>query len=368
MIYIGTDEGIYRWFSRGGWPTFHGLQERGIVAMAAGGAGVLGAIDDKGRLVETTDGGLNWREIPPPEGSGRATALAISGGAGGWLLATARPFGLYRRPVGLAVEPVGAGRGPLAFARRYMPMLNFLGEGGTATIEARPGARARTVGDPLGWERLGDPEFSGVAGGAPVEVRALIEVGPAGLFASESGAGLWRSGDLGKTWDRAGGLPDQVYLVKAADPTGTRLLAGTSDGVWASDDGGSNWSQAGSGFGDSGQVRALSIRPGDPKTILAGASPRRLDEAGAIERRGGTSRYALFESKDGGGTWKHVVRGFPELLEYDQIVEIRHDPADPDCAVAALATGELWYTHANGLWWEPLARQMGAARALAEAP
>ena len=70
------------------------------------------------------------------------------------------------------------------------------------------------------------------------------------------------------------------------------------------------------------------------------------------------------QSKDAGKTWLHVPRGFPELLEYDQIADIRYDPADTDCAVVALASGEMWATRTNGLWWEPLARQNCLARSI----
>ena len=75
-------------------------------------------------------------------------------------------------------------------------------------------------------------------------------------------------------------------------------------------------------------------------------------------------RFALYESKDAGKSWKHVTRGFPEALESDSIADIRYMPDDAQCAAVALASGEMWSTATDGLWWEPLARQIRGARAL----
>ncbi len=201
--------------------------------------------------------------------------------------------------------------------------------------------------------------------GVVPEIRVLLPgSGTTPWFAAVIGAGLWKSGDDGQSWERCNGLPDEVFAVRTATkPEGT-VAVGTNNGVWISGDNGQSWAEMSTGLENAKQVRALEIKPGDAKVMLAGAAPMGAEQGGPVAGRGGSTRFALYESKDGGKSWKHVPRGFPELLEYDQIADIRYDPADTDCAVVALASGELWHTKTDGLWWEPLARQIKTARVL----
>ncbi len=361
MFYIGTDEGIYRWFPGANWPIFHALQDRGIVGLSSTGGGVMAVLDDGGRVLDTVNNGMDWREVPLPDGAGRPTAMAVAGAPAEILLATSRPLGLYRRPVGLPEEPPRTTPGPLAFARRWAPgLLRARREGGgsTATLEP-PSADLR------GWTPVGTPAVEAAGAAVAPQIRALVP-GPRGavLFAAVSGAGLWRSEDVGASWTRCEGLPAEVFSVRApARPEGL-VVAGTDDGVWISHDSGLTWADSSGGLEATRRVRAVEVKPDDPKVLLAGAAPSGATEGGPAAFRGGLTRFALFESKDAGKTWKHVPRGFPELLEYDQIADLRYDPADTDCAVVALASGELWNTRTNGLWWEPLARQIKTARVL----
>src|SRR3954452_6648930 len=99
MIYIGTDEGIYRWYPGTPWPIFHGLQDRGIVSLDAPGTGILVVVDDVGRVLESENNGMDWRELPLPEGIGRPLAVTVLGTPAEIVLTT-RPLGLYRRPFG----------------------------------------------------------------------------------------------------------------------------------------------------------------------------------------------------------------------------------------------------------------------------
>ncbi len=307
MIYLGTENGLYRWYEGAPWPVFHGLQGRSVLAIDAIGAGVMAAADATGRVWESTSNGLDWRESPLPTGSGRPTGLALAG-APAWLWVATRPVGLFRKPMGA---------GPWT------------------------GVDAPTVAaDPV----------------APA-VRTLAAA-PGALLAAVEGAGLWRVADACPKWARCAGLPDgaEVYAIRPGASAKAPTLAATGAGVWASDDGGANWVDR-SGNLAARHVRAVAARPDDPDYWLAGA-------ATAAEPARPGLQFGLYESRDAGKTWAQVKRGFPDDLEFDQIADIRFDPVATDCAIVALASGECWRTKNGGDWWEPIARQIRAVRAM----
>jgi photosystem II stability/assembly factor-like uncharacterized protein len=365
MLYIGTDDGIYRWRHGTPWPVFHSLQGRGIVDLVSPGGGTLVAVDNAGRAWETLDNGQSWQELSLPSGAERPTASAIVGAPGALVMAT-RPLGLALRAIG-PNAPVRRRPNPLAVAESRAAALLSRGartlaaraRGGTAVAEPAPPPPAPAP-DLDGWTALGVPAVEpGPA--APPAIRALVP-GQGVWFAAVVGAGLWRSTDGGRTWAACPGLPAEVYAIRMAPkPEGLVALA-TSDGCWISTDHGQTWEDRSGGLEKARHLRALEIKPGNPNYLLAGATPVAPGE-GPVAPRGGL-QFALYESKDGGKTWVHVRRGFPEVLEFDTITDIRFDPSDTDYAVVALASGELWSTRSDGLWWEPLARQIHAARVL----
>jgi photosystem II stability/assembly factor-like uncharacterized protein len=359
MIYIGTDNGIYRWFPGASWPIFHGLQERAVLDLVSPGGGVMVAVDGQGRIWETIDNGQEWREVSPPEDSDRPTALALVDTPASLVLAS-RPLALHRR--GIGPDPAEVKPNALDLADRQVSAMIELAarlarrrrqgtEGGLAVAEPPVGRI-----DTMGWVTLGQP--AAAPEGVEPRIRR-IEAGPNAWFAAVVGAGLWRSTDAGSTWQECPGLPTEVYAIRISQ--GLVALA-TSDGCWMSSNDGETWEDHSGGLDACRHVRAIEIRPGNPNVLLAGAAPDAPGQ-GPAAPRGGLG-FALFESKDGGKTWTRVTRGFPEALEFDTIADIRYEPTNPEYAVIALSSGELWNTRSDGLWWEPLARQINSARVL----
>lgn len=313
MIYIGTDDGIYRWTAAAPWPVFHALQSRRVVALAVPGAGLMAAGDDAGGVWESTNNGLDWRPAPFPAWNKPVGPLAAGGGSPPTFLVATEGSGLYRRAFGAD-----------------------------------------------GWNPVSSPTAT-TTGPAP-KVRSLATGGPS-WFAAVAGEGLWRSHDEGASWARCEGLPAEVFAVRAARKPAGVVLAGTSDGAWISRDGGHAWERLGTGLEGVPHVAAIETSPEDPKYLVAGVAPAEPG-AGASAPRDGLE-FALYESRDAGKTWTRVRRGLPEDLMNDTIVDIRFDPADPDYGMVALGSGELWRTRNGGDWWEPLARQIRGARVLA---
>lgn len=354
MLLIGTDDGIYRWAEGNSWPVFHGLQGRVVVGLASPGAGFLAALDGEGRVWESGTNGQSWREVPLPEGLGRPTALAVGGTPASILLAGAGP-GLYRRMLGSTLRTSS----PLDYARRVAPQIaeramtivRKRGGGGTAT--AAPPKRTAPA-DLRGWTRLGSPKLGSSA--LKPEVGAVTAV-QGTWFAAIGGEGLWKSADEGMTWARCDGLPAEVHAVRAVPGRAGLLLAATSDGVWASGDGGGSWESRSKGL-EAAHVRAIEACPDQPDYLLAGAAP-------AAPSGPGQGRvYGLYESKDGGKSWARVLRSFPENPRGDAITDIRFNPTAPDQAAVAFETGEMWGTLNGGDYWQPLARDIRAARVL----
>ena len=345
MIYIGTDNGIYRWLSGVSWPVFHSLQDHRVVGLAAGSAGTMVALDGEGRVWETTSSGLSWRELARPSETARPTAIGLfAAKRPTMLLACAGPLELHARRVGVVLpeevpEPLST-----RALKRILPRRKTAEA--TATLE-RP---KRAVAG--GWKSLAVPDASLAGRLNGMHVLAVSD-DQSPWFVSITGDGLWRSEDAGANWSRCAGLASNVLAVRAA---GDLVLAGTDEGVWISTDAGKTWAEQSTGLGDARHVTAVEIRPGNTKQVLAGA--------GVASDGASIVRNALYESKDGGASWKQVSRGFPTDLESDTIIDIRHDPSAPELAIAALASGELWKTYTDGFWWEPLARQIQNARSL----
>lgn len=344
MIFIGTDQGIYRWFSGAQWPVFHSLQDQTILALAADGRGGMVALDSEGRVLETNTNGMEWRELSRPSGSGRPTTLSLfTGKTSACLLATASPLALYHRWLGTSVPDESRANRPLQSVAR---LWRSSASGAVATVKKAPKSKSSA------WNSVAVPS---VALAGTLNGIRILRTPAAGApwLAAVTGDGLWRSGDLGASWTRCNVVPTEILAVKQE---GATVACATGQGVWLSQDAGETFSAASAGLENAPQVTAIEIKPGNPKVLLAGA--------GQPQPNGGTIRNALYESKDGGQTWKQVTRGFPVDLEADPIVDIRFDPASPECALAVLASGELWKTFTDGFWWEPLARQIQGARTL----
>jgi hypothetical protein len=356
MLYIGTDQGIYRWFAGAGWPIFHSLQGHSIVGLASPGGGVLVALDTTAKVWESQNNGIEWRTIPLPESAGRPTSLAFVNDSE-FVVSTGRPLGLFQRSIGLACETDA----PKTFdrARKFEDGLIGRANGLVSRFRGGSSGAVATLKRPTtathGWTALSLPATAS-------NVR-FTNSSHGTTYVAIPGSGLWASGELGKTWNKLPGLPDEVYTIRFAAAT---MAVGTNDGVKISGDGGQTWADASGGLEKVRQVRSLDIKPGDPKVMLAGCAPFGAGEGPVADRAG--LQFALYETKDGGKTWKHVTRGFPEVLESDSIADIRYLPEDPTCAAIALASGEMWNTSSDGLWWEPLARQIRGARILCVTP
>jgi photosystem II stability/assembly factor-like uncharacterized protein len=184
------------------------------------------------------------------------------------------------------------------------------------------------------WEALGPP-------GGDVRAMAADPVRRGRLFLGTADGHIFGSEDSGRHWQllgRASSQLDAVITAIVVDPRDGNVLFAASwtrdavpgGGVFRSRDGGRTWMPAGL----AGQaVRALTLAPSDPDTLVAGT----LD--------------GVYRSRDASKTWERIS---PERdQELRNLDSLAIDPHDPQIIYAG--TFHLpWKTADGGRTWRPI--------------
>ena len=275
------------------------------MGLVSPGSGVLAALDGVGRVWESLNNGLEW---PVDPAAGRLGASDLAGSAeqrGTCASPRRRPLALHRRLIGQPTEldPPSA----MARAKRLEEMV--IGRARRLADRVRGGTPgAATLEQPsgklYGWTPMTLPQAA--SAGSPTAIRCLAAHAGV-LYAAVGGEGCGSA----PTWV----TPGRGFRLRARSLrslTDATMAVGTGDGVDQRRQGsdldrfqrGSRKRSPGASPGD---------QAGDPKVMLAGAAPAGAGDGPVADRRG--LRFALYESKDAGKTWKHVTRGFPEVLD-----------------------------------------------------
>jgi photosystem II stability/assembly factor-like uncharacterized protein len=197
-------------------------------------------------------------------------------------------------------------------------------------------------------------------------LASLIEIDPASpkiLYAGTGGAGVFRSTDGGRTWDRrSNGLPANTAIgtleLAPSDPRRLYVLGDT--GSFTSADAGATWSRL-PGLGES--PRSFLVDPSRALTLYASifsglmkstdggrswsALPFRFQGPIAIAPSASNVLYgetygALYRSADYGMSWTQVTN-----FSYSSIGLIEVDPRDPNTVYWA-AGGDLYKSTQGG--------------------
>lgn len=209
---------------------------------------------------------------------------------------------------------------------------------------------------------------------------------PRVLYAGTRGAGVFRSTDGGRSWerrngDREGVLLDLDILAVAVDPRDPgRVYAGTwRRGLFRSIDGGASWNAPTQGPGAGASVQAIVVDPSRPanayasrngdllKTVDRGATWTRLAGAPygtislALDPQAPRTIYAgnlegVFRSTNGGATWTRL-QGTGTGTVYALAVDPRN-PATVYAAMLVYATSryELFKSVDRGQTWRRSSR------------
>jgi DNA-binding beta-propeller fold protein YncE len=208
------------------------------------------------------------------------------------------------------------------------------------------------VVDKAAWERVGNDLVG-------VEVQD-IAISPdfatdRTVFVASSQAGVFRSSDLGRTWEEVG-FPyrgSSIDTLRIAISPGFRddhtLFVATDGGVYRSTDGGKTWQTANSGFPSSGlNVLSIAVSPNfvSDRTLLVGAD---------------YPSQGLRKSSDGGGNWKLAMEA-PKKSEggFANVSAVAFSPAfaSDKTAFAWFEEVGLYKSTDGGKTWTPTTKEL----------
>ncbi len=180
------------------------------------------------------------------------------------------------------------------------------------------------------------------------------------------GEGLWESHDGGKSWTRAQGIGDFAVYSIVFNPNDPKIVyaSALSGGVFKSVDGGSRFTPLGTD--KLKYTYRLAMSPSDPN-ILVASSNTFFGQLSSEEQISG--KYGgIFQSKDGGTTWKELTAGirkyeggeregdflpwlynFGHLPNYENILI---DPKNPDHLVVGHHGENVVETTDGGATWK----------------
>ncbi|MBV9216087.1 MAG: glycosyl hydrolase [Acidobacteria bacterium] len=157
---------------------------------------------------------------------------------------------------------------------------------------------------------------------------------PGVYYYGATGGGVWKSTDNGVNWinisdgwfktttigaiDAADSDPNIVYVGTGEETVRGNVQSG--DGVYKSTDGGKTWKNI--GLGDTQQISRVRVNPKDPNIVFVAALGHLW---------GSNSERGIFRTKDGGKTWEKVLFRNNETGASDLIM----DPSNPNTLYAA---------------------------------
>jgi photosystem II stability/assembly factor-like uncharacterized protein len=246
----------------------------GVVAVVVDpGSGTLYAGFDLGGLFRSTDGGRSWAWSGKGLGNRRIKAVAVSA-----------PGELYA----------------VAETQSRFEFLGSVDHGGS-------------------WSLLGSlPRIRSLI----LQQGALVPGGEPGTLYFLASRELWKSEDRGRHWSRILQSKSWFNAVAAGPPGSREVYAGTAEPgarVLRSVDGGATWTEL-QGL-PSGSVTGLALAPG-----TAGQTAKVY---------AGIGRSGLFESTDGGATWRQPDPAYGAL----ELCAVTMDAADPAAVYAAYRVG-----------------------------
>jgi len=180
------------------------------------------------------------------------------------------------------------------------------------------------------WMFLGPTNVSGRA----TDLAVADHAGRRRIYAGYATGGVWKSDDLGATWQPTfENMPSTSIGDLAVAPSNPDVVwVGTGEanifrasmpgvGIYKSTDAGATWQHM--GLTDTQTIARIIVHPTDPNIVYVAASGHEWTDN---EMRG------VFKTTDGGKTWAKILYKSPRTGAIDLVM----DPRDPNTLYAAL--------------------------------
>jgi photosystem II stability/assembly factor-like uncharacterized protein len=200
------------------------------------------------------------------------------------------------------------------------------GQNFTVYVATASGGVWKTVNEGTTWEPIFDKAPSTAIGDLAIATSnpdiVWVGTGEANIFrSSQSGCGIYKSTDAGKTWTHMGLAdtntiprivihptdPDIVYVAAS----GHEWTFNPERGVYKTTDGGQTWDKV---FYIDEQTGAidLAMDPENTETLYASVWQRIRPKWNDPRILKGFDQSGMYKSTDGGTTWKAINNGLPE--------------------------------------------------------
>jgi len=222
---------------------------------------------------------------------------------------------------------------------RSTAVAGFAAQPHTFLVGATGGGVWKTEDAGTSWRNITDGFFGGSIGAVDIADSdpnvIYVGTGSADIRGNSSaGRGVWKSVDAGVTWTFIGlpesgairrievhpSNPDLVYVAALGHPFGKNA----ERGVYRSKDGGRTWEHV-LALNDSTGASDLAMNPANPRVLYAGMWRAERKPWTLIS---GAPEGGVYQSTDGGDTWKKLAGGLPTGLIGK--VGVTVSPANPN--------------------------------------
>jgi photosystem II stability/assembly factor-like uncharacterized protein len=247
--------------------------------------------------------------------------------------------------------------------------LVYAGGDPAVLFESRDGGRSWELNSGL-WEQPSRPHWQPGGGGLCLHSIATWPGDSERLAVAISAAGMWLTGDGGRTWRRGNEglepryLPEEarqdenagrcVHHVERAARRPERLFMQFHGGVYRSDDAGESWTAIGDGL-PSDFGFPLMVDPADPDSAFV------IPLVADMDRVTPEGRVLVYETRDGGASWSARGDGLPAENAYLTVLRQAFHRAGegPELELYFGATsGELFGSGDAGRSWSTIALRL----------